>query len=154
MQMLCMRHRITTGGYDQQGSQGNPRHSSIKSATDRWPLCINHSTCRCPTHEMWELPTPLIVANRSQQGEEVYGSYPLVLKQASWLLPESSGFLTPGKKSSGQEQERTEQEKMCTRADDKRKLEISSRAVANKSSRVEEETSSKKRPAQCKPEWR
>ncbi|KZV48145.1 beta-glucosidase 40-like [Dorcoceras hygrometricum] len=29
---------------------------------------------------MWELPTPLIVANRSQQGDEVYGSYPLVLK--------------------------------------------------------------------------
>ncbi|KZV25407.1 pumilio5-like [Dorcoceras hygrometricum] len=38
MQMLCMRHRITTGGYDQQGSHRNPRHSSIKSATDRWPL--------------------------------------------------------------------------------------------------------------------
>ncbi|KZV20666.1 dynamin-related protein 4C-like [Dorcoceras hygrometricum] len=29
------------------------------------------STCCCPTHEMWELPTPLIVANRSQQGDEV-----------------------------------------------------------------------------------
>ncbi|KZV22454.1 ABC transporter C family member 13 [Dorcoceras hygrometricum] len=25
----------------------------------------------CTTHEMWELPTPLIVANRSQQGDEV-----------------------------------------------------------------------------------
>ncbi|KZV38135.1 hypothetical protein F511_01662 [Dorcoceras hygrometricum] len=32
------------------------------------------------THEIWELPTPLIVANRSQQGDEVYGSYPLVIK--------------------------------------------------------------------------
>ncbi|KZV20074.1 hypothetical protein F511_28328 [Dorcoceras hygrometricum] len=60
----------------------------------------------------------------------------------------------PGKKSSGQEQERTEQEQLCTRADDKRKLKISSREVASKSSRVEEATSSKKRPAQCKPEWR
>ncbi|KZV42325.1 hypothetical protein F511_18338 [Dorcoceras hygrometricum] len=31
-----------------------------------------HDTTRCfPTHEMWELPTPLIVANRSQQGDEV-----------------------------------------------------------------------------------
>ncbi|KZV50577.1 hypothetical protein F511_25299 [Dorcoceras hygrometricum] len=29
---------------------------------------------------MWELSTPLIVANRSQQGDEVYGSYPLVLQ--------------------------------------------------------------------------
>ncbi|KZV23709.1 hypothetical protein F511_07186 [Dorcoceras hygrometricum] len=32
-------------------------------------------------HEMWELPTPLIVANRSQQEDEVYGSYPLVLNR-------------------------------------------------------------------------
>ncbi|KZV38260.1 hypothetical protein F511_29260 [Dorcoceras hygrometricum] len=30
---------------------------------------------------MWELPTPLIVANKSQQGDEVYGSYPLVLNR-------------------------------------------------------------------------
>ncbi|KZV35304.1 hypothetical protein F511_31075 [Dorcoceras hygrometricum] len=30
---------------------------------------------------MWELPTPLIVTNRSQQGDEVYGSYPLVLNR-------------------------------------------------------------------------
>ncbi|KZV20447.1 hypothetical protein F511_13445 [Dorcoceras hygrometricum] len=58
----------------------NSKHSSIRSAKDRWPLCINHSTCCCPTHEMWELPTPLIVANRSQQGDEVYGSNPLVLQ--------------------------------------------------------------------------
>ncbi|KZV29326.1 hypothetical protein F511_30275 [Dorcoceras hygrometricum] len=29
------------------------------------------SACCCPTHEVWELPTPLIVANRSQQGDEV-----------------------------------------------------------------------------------
>ncbi|KZV25130.1 hypothetical protein F511_40337 [Dorcoceras hygrometricum] len=35
---------------------------------------------------MWELPTPLIVANRSQQGDEVYGSYPLVLEHASCIL--------------------------------------------------------------------
>ncbi|KZV16361.1 Leucine-rich repeat, N-terminal domain containing protein [Dorcoceras hygrometricum] len=49
----------------------------------------------------------------------------------------------PGKKSSGQDQEIIEQEQLCTRADEKSKLEISSRAVANKSSRVEEATNSK-----------
>ncbi|KZV20854.1 hypothetical protein F511_40202 [Dorcoceras hygrometricum] len=42
-------------------------HSSQHTAPD-----ATHSSTRCcPTHEMWELPTPLIVANRSQQGEEV-----------------------------------------------------------------------------------
>ncbi|KZV50772.1 hypothetical protein F511_12016 [Dorcoceras hygrometricum] len=50
-------------------------HSSQHTAPD----AEHSSTCCCPTHEMWELPTPLIVANRSQQGYEVYGSYPLVL---------------------------------------------------------------------------
>ncbi|KZV48354.1 hypothetical protein F511_29221 [Dorcoceras hygrometricum] len=47
-----------------------------------------------PTHEMWELPTPLIVANkpsremrytgitRSSSSSEVYGNYPLVLKHS------------------------------------------------------------------------
>ncbi|KZV54873.1 splicing factor 3B subunit 1-like [Dorcoceras hygrometricum] len=36
---------------------------------------------KCPrAHEMWELPTSLIVANRSQQGDETYGSYPLILQ--------------------------------------------------------------------------
>ncbi|KZV34270.1 hypothetical protein F511_38109 [Dorcoceras hygrometricum] len=48
------------------------------------PDAKHGSTCCCPTQEMWELPTPLIVANRSQQGFEAYGSYALVLQQASW----------------------------------------------------------------------
>ncbi|KZV35255.1 cysteine-rich receptor-like protein kinase 41 [Dorcoceras hygrometricum] len=52
-------------------------HSSQHTAPD-----AKHSSTRCcPTHEVWELPTPLIVANRSQQGDEVYGSYPLVLNR-------------------------------------------------------------------------
>ncbi|KZV49473.1 protein tipD [Dorcoceras hygrometricum] len=52
-------------------------HSSQHTAPD-----AKHSSTRCyPTHEMWELPTPLIVANRSQQRDEVYGSYPLVLNR-------------------------------------------------------------------------
>ncbi|KZV15657.1 hypothetical protein F511_24363 [Dorcoceras hygrometricum] len=42
-------------------------HSSQHTAPD-----AKHSSTSCfPTHEMWELPTPLIVANRSQQGDEV-----------------------------------------------------------------------------------
>ncbi|KZV44604.1 hypothetical protein F511_41638 [Dorcoceras hygrometricum] len=50
-------------------------HSSQHTVPD-----AEHSSTRCcPTHEVWELPTLLIVANRSQQGDEVYGSYPLVL---------------------------------------------------------------------------
>ncbi|KZV34663.1 heat shock protein 83 [Dorcoceras hygrometricum] len=51
-------------------------HSSQHTAPDAEHI----STFCCPTHEMWELPTLLIVTNRSQQGDEVYGSYPLVLK--------------------------------------------------------------------------
>ncbi|KZV30036.1 hypothetical protein F511_19262 [Dorcoceras hygrometricum] len=52
-------------------------HSSQHTAPD-----AKHSSTRCcPTHEMWELPTPLMVSNRSQQGDEVYGSYPLVLNR-------------------------------------------------------------------------
>ncbi|KZV39080.1 hypothetical protein F511_37514 [Dorcoceras hygrometricum] len=51
-------------------------HSSQHTAPD----AEHSSTCCCPTHEVWELPTPLIVSNISQQGDEVYGSYPLVLK--------------------------------------------------------------------------
>ncbi|KZV41728.1 hypothetical protein F511_35567 [Dorcoceras hygrometricum] len=50
-------------------------HSSQHTAPD----AKHSSTCCCPTHEVWELPTPLIVANRSQQGDEGDGSYPLGL---------------------------------------------------------------------------
>ncbi|KZV54091.1 hypothetical protein F511_36523 [Dorcoceras hygrometricum] len=50
-------------------------HSSQHTAPD-----AKHSSTRCcPTHDMWA--TPLIVANKSQQGDEVYGSYPLVLNR-------------------------------------------------------------------------
>ncbi|KZV31029.1 serine carboxypeptidase-like 33 [Dorcoceras hygrometricum] len=42
-------------------------HSSQHTAPD----AQHSSTCCCPTHEVWELPTPLIAANRSQQGDEV-----------------------------------------------------------------------------------
>ncbi|KZV25355.1 hypothetical protein F511_31895 [Dorcoceras hygrometricum] len=52
-------------------------HSSQHTA----PNAKHSSTCCCPTHEVWELPTPLIVANRSQQGDEAYESYPLVLNR-------------------------------------------------------------------------
>ncbi|KZV40182.1 mediator of RNA polymerase II transcription subunit 16 [Dorcoceras hygrometricum] len=41
-------------------------HSSQHTAPDA--KCS--STCCCQTHEVWELPTSLIVANRSQQGDE------------------------------------------------------------------------------------
>ncbi|KZV41529.1 regulatory-associated protein of TOR 1-like [Dorcoceras hygrometricum] len=54
-------------------------HSSQHTAPD----AKHRSTCCCPTHEVWELPTPLIVANRSQQEDEVreLPAQPLV---ASW----------------------------------------------------------------------
>ncbi|KZV57126.1 glutathione S-transferase APIC-like [Dorcoceras hygrometricum] len=42
-------------------------HSSQHTVPD----AQHDSTRCCPTHEMWELLTPLIVANRSQQGDEV-----------------------------------------------------------------------------------
>ncbi|KZV42309.1 histone-lysine N-methyltransferase ASHR2-like [Dorcoceras hygrometricum] len=42
-------------------------HSSQHTAPDS----TLGSTCCCQTHEVWELPTPPIVANRSQQGDEV-----------------------------------------------------------------------------------
>ncbi|KZV48106.1 hypothetical protein F511_15761 [Dorcoceras hygrometricum] len=52
-------------------------HSSKHTAPD----AKHSSTCCCPTQDVWELPTPLIVPNRSQQGDEVYGSYPLILNR-------------------------------------------------------------------------
>ncbi|KZV14569.1 hypothetical protein F511_42449 [Dorcoceras hygrometricum] len=61
-------------------------HSSKHTTPD----AEHSSTCCCPTHEMWELPTPFIVANRSQQGDEVYGSYPLVLKTS--ILEKSDAY--------------------------------------------------------------
>ncbi|KZV21151.1 hypothetical protein F511_27422 [Dorcoceras hygrometricum] len=70
---------------------------------------------------------------------------PARCKEISWLRSNEPN-------SSGQEQGGTEQVQLCTKADGKSKLEISSRAIANKSSRVEEATSSKQRSAQCKPE--
>ncbi|KZV41694.1 hypothetical protein F511_09428 [Dorcoceras hygrometricum] len=57
-------------------------HSSQHTVPD----AEHSSTHCCPTHEMWELPTPLIVAKRSQQGDEVYGGYPLVLKTGILLI--------------------------------------------------------------------
>ncbi|KZV51162.1 hypothetical protein F511_06226 [Dorcoceras hygrometricum] len=56
-------------------------HSSQHTTPD----AEHSSTCCCPTHEVWELHTPLIVVNRSPQGDEVYGSYPLVLKTSILL---------------------------------------------------------------------
>ncbi|KZV27271.1 hypothetical protein F511_04724 [Dorcoceras hygrometricum] len=75
---------------------------------------------------------------RSQQCLRVMNK-PARCKETGWLSSNESG-----NKSSGQEQERTEQEQLCTKADDKIKLEISSREVANKRSRV------KKQPARSK----
>ncbi|KZV18381.1 alpha-glucan water dikinase, chloroplastic-like [Dorcoceras hygrometricum] len=77
-----------------------------------------------------------------QLGEKKTGSEDLV-KMDAYERDEAAGRMIYG---------RTEQEQLCTRADDKSKLEISSRAVVNKTSRVEEATSSKKRPAQFKAE--
>ncbi|KZV29756.1 hypothetical protein F511_21855 [Dorcoceras hygrometricum] len=41
----------------------------------RYQVHKQRSTCCCPTHEMWELPTPLTVAN-SPSREMRHGSYP------------------------------------------------------------------------------
>ncbi|KZV16407.1 hypothetical protein F511_18487 [Dorcoceras hygrometricum] len=69
-------------------------HSSPHTA----PNAKHCSTRCCPTHEMWELSTPLIVANRSQQGVEAYGIYPLVLQQAScwWFCVRVSAGCSAG----------------------------------------------------------
>ncbi|KZV15598.1 hypothetical protein F511_20193 [Dorcoceras hygrometricum] len=51
-------------------------HSSQHTAPDE-----THSSTRCcPTHKVWELPTPLIVANKSSRKMR-YGSYPLILNR-------------------------------------------------------------------------
>ncbi|KZV20420.1 wall-associated receptor kinase-like 15-like [Dorcoceras hygrometricum] len=63
-------------------------HSSQHKAPD-----AKHSSTRCfSTHEMWELPTPLILANRSQQGDEVR-ELPAQPLTASWVP--SNTYLTP-----------------------------------------------------------
>ncbi|KZV44341.1 hypothetical protein F511_18465 [Dorcoceras hygrometricum] len=90
MQVLCMRSRLqpkcrepkdlkellnsNKGSSEQQYISGHrvfdymgATHSSQHTVPD-----AQHDSIRCcPTHEMWELPTPLIVINRSQQGDEV-----------------------------------------------------------------------------------
>ncbi|KZV18733.1 rho GTPase-activating protein 7-like [Dorcoceras hygrometricum] len=90
MQVLCIRARLQSkcrepndlkellngneGSTEQQFVSGHgvceymgATHSSQHTVPD----AQHDATCCCPTHEMWELPTPLIVANRSQQGDEV-----------------------------------------------------------------------------------
>ncbi|KZV37619.1 protein IQ-DOMAIN 1-like [Dorcoceras hygrometricum] len=78
MQMPCMRSRLQTN----TGSQRIPRtaqqlkseHKAVSTmCVSIWelPTRLNtwyhvhyqRSICCCPTHEMWELPTPLTVAN-------------------------------------------------------------------------------------------
>ncbi|KZV16733.1 hypothetical protein F511_25879 [Dorcoceras hygrometricum] len=65
---------INKGSTEQQYNSGHEvceymgaTHSSQHTVPD----AQHNSTRCCPTHEIWELPTPLIVANRSQQGDEV-----------------------------------------------------------------------------------
>ncbi|KZV23679.1 hypothetical protein F511_34024 [Dorcoceras hygrometricum] len=67
------------------------------SSRDTAPDAEYSSTCCCPTHEMWELLTPLIVANRSRQGDEVYGSYPLVLKTSILITIQQKQAITSPK---------------------------------------------------------
>ncbi|KZV42660.1 TMV resistance protein N-like [Dorcoceras hygrometricum] len=90
MQMLCMRSRLQPN----TGSQRIPRIAqqleseqktvatmcvSIRELptrlSTRYEVHKQRSTCCCPTHEMWELPTPLTVAN-SPSREMRDGSYP------------------------------------------------------------------------------
>ncbi|KZV38697.1 Glycosyl hydrolases family 32 protein [Dorcoceras hygrometricum] len=95
MQMLCENKATTesrepkdlkncsTNESDQlnNGGHGVCEYMGATYSSQHTVPDAEHSSTRCcPTHEMWELPTPLIVANRSQQGDEVYGIYPLVLK--------------------------------------------------------------------------
>ncbi|KZV43317.1 hypothetical protein F511_20924 [Dorcoceras hygrometricum] len=70
------------GMCDYMGASHSSQHTT--------PDAEHSSTCCFPTHEMWEIPTPLIVANRSQQGDEVYESYPLVLKTS--ILEKSDAY--------------------------------------------------------------
>ncbi|KZV21622.1 hypothetical protein F511_17647 [Dorcoceras hygrometricum] len=104
MQMLCVRTRLKPkhrepknlkellidkyGSTEQQYNSGHgvceymrATHSSQHTAPD-----AKHSSTRCcPTHEMWMLPTSLIVSNRSQQGDEVR-ELPAQPLTASWIL--------------------------------------------------------------------
>ncbi|KZV47363.1 lysM domain receptor-like kinase 4 [Dorcoceras hygrometricum] len=89
MQVLCMRTRLqrTQGAKGSQGLLNSNKGSTEQqyfsghrvceymrathSSQHMVPDAQHDSTRCCPTHEMWELPTPLIVDNRSQQGDEV-----------------------------------------------------------------------------------
>ncbi|KZV39007.1 alpha-glucan water dikinase, chloroplastic-like [Dorcoceras hygrometricum] len=90
MKMLCMRSRLQPN----TGSQRMPRtDQQLKSEqkavatmcvsiwelptrlSTRHQVHYQRSTCCCPTHEMWELPTPLMVDN-SPSREMRDGSYP------------------------------------------------------------------------------
>ncbi|KZV46575.1 chloroplast-targeted copper chaperone [Dorcoceras hygrometricum] len=66
--------------------QGNKATTESREPKDLNSCSTNESDqLNNSGHGVWELPTPLIVANRSQQGDEVYGSYPLVLKTSILL---------------------------------------------------------------------
>ncbi|KZV48153.1 hypothetical protein F511_23954 [Dorcoceras hygrometricum] len=59
---------------------------NLKEMQNTWSQIISRKFSTTDTNQLnnsgyGELPTPLIVANRSQQGVEVYGSYPLVLNR-------------------------------------------------------------------------
>ncbi|KZV42364.1 hypothetical protein F511_17853 [Dorcoceras hygrometricum] len=90
MKVLCMRARLQPKRREPKNlkellnsKKGSTEHEyvsghgvceymgAIHSSQHTVPDAQHDSTRCCPTHEMWELPTPLIVANRSQQGDEV-----------------------------------------------------------------------------------
>ncbi|KZV37808.1 hypothetical protein F511_26840 [Dorcoceras hygrometricum] len=58
MQVLCMRTRLQPNAGSKKDLKNCSKNSN-KSTEQQWP------------HGVWELPTPLIVANRSEQRDEV-----------------------------------------------------------------------------------
>ncbi|KZV40294.1 hypothetical protein F511_33510 [Dorcoceras hygrometricum] len=98
MQMLCKGSRLQPKAGSQRISKTAQQQDLIKGKANRqWPHGIlstwelpTHLQYTAPdannqlhllllTHEMWELPTPLIAANKPNR-EMRYGSYPLTSK--------------------------------------------------------------------------
>ncbi|KZV30895.1 hypothetical protein F511_33773 [Dorcoceras hygrometricum] len=77
---------IRYGSTEQQYNSGHGvfEYMGATHLSQHTALDAKHSSTRCcSTHEKWELPTPLIVANRSQEGDEAR-ELPVQHLTASW----------------------------------------------------------------------
>ncbi|KZV41359.1 protein PHYLLO, chloroplastic [Dorcoceras hygrometricum] len=88
------------------------QYTSPRGHRGQTPMLNKQLHLLLPTHEMWELPTPLIAANKPSRekrdtgvtrwASEVYGNYPLVLKHRILVMVRCGWFQQVTPKSNAQ----------------------------------------------------